>query len=214
MGWDRVAWVWVAAESWNGGSSFITHLQDNLPTLYFSLHQKNVPLLLLGRRRLWAWTCRFLPLRPCGKLALVMSRDPVLGAAIKKGPWVLGRVTDKPICVLKQWNAYRRPQACTSWTLDPRPPSSPATSTSHTGPLWHGSSELCFLIPEPIHPFTHFETMKWPQWLLGPDSIGTSRKGKPAGIGLNDENYCAQKESIGAFQRNSILSTKGLGRQS
>lgn len=92
------------------------------------------------------------------------------------------------------------------WTPDPLP----SPSTSHISPLWHGSLELCLLIPEPIHPFTHFETIKWPQWLLGLNSIGTSRKGKPAGIGLNDENYCAQKESIGAFQRNSILFTKGL----
>lgn len=92
------------------------------------------------------------------------------------------------------------------WTLDLH--CSP--STSHIGPFGQGSLELCLLIPEPIHPFTHLETIKWPQWLLGLNSIGTSRKGKPAGIGLNDENYCAQKESIGAFQCNSILFTKGL----
>lgn len=154
--------------------------------------------------------CFLVLLRPCGKLTLIMSWNPVLNAAIKKAPWVLGRLCDKTIGVLKPWNAYPRPQACTDWTLDP----TPTPSTSHIRPLWHGSSELCFLIPEPIHPFTHFETMKWPQWLLGPDSIGTSREGKPSGIDLNDENYCAQKESIGAFQRNSILFTKGLARQS
>lgn len=91
-----------------------------------------------------------------------------------------------------------------SWP--PQPP--------HIGLSWHGSLEPCLLIPEAIHPFTHFETIKWSQWLLGPDSIGTWREGKPAEIGLNDENYCAQKESIGAFQRNSILLTKGFGRQS
>lgn len=90
--------------------------------------------------------------------------------------------------------------------LTPQPP--------HIGLSWHGSLEPCLLIPEAIHPFTHFETIKWSQWLLGPDSIGTWREGKPAEIGLNDENYCAQKESIGAFQRNSILFTKGFGRQS
>lgn len=103
------------------------------------------------------------------KLALIMSRNPVLNASIKKGPWVLGRLCDKTIGVLKRWNAYLRPRACTSWTLDPPP---------HPIYIWHASSELCFLIPEPIHPFTHFETMKRPQWLLGPDSIGTSRKGE------------------------------------
>lgn len=108
--------------------------------------------------------------------------------------------------MLKQGNAYPRPQTCT-W-LNSWPP--PLPIFPHIGPFWHGSLELCLLIPEPIRPFTHFETIKWPQWLLGPHSIGTSRKGKPAGIGLNDENYCAQKESIGAFQRNSILFTKGL----
>lgn len=93
-----------------------------------------------------------------------------------------------------------------SWTLDLLH----SPSTSHIGPLGHGSLELCLLIPEPIHPFTHLETIKWLQWLLGPNLIGTPSKGRPAGIGLNDENYCAQKESIGAFQCNSILFTKGL----
>lgn len=51
VGGDTVAWVWVAAESWNGGCSFIKHLQDNLPSLHFS-SIKNVPPLLLDRRRL------------------------------------------------------------------------------------------------------------------------------------------------------------------
>lgn len=43
--------------------------------------------------------------------------------------------------------------------------------------------------------------------------MGTSKEGKPAGIGLNDGNYCAQEESIGPLQPNSILFTKGLRRQ-
>lgn len=148
--------------------------------------------------------CFLVLFHPCGKLALIMSWDPVLNAAIKKGPRVLG--SDKSTGVLKLWNAYDRPWACMAWTLDPTPSTSGLSDTvSWSSVSWSQN------------PFTHLnhsETMKWPQWLLGPDWIDTSKEGNPAGIGLNDENYCAQKESICAFERNSILFTKGLRRQS
>lgn len=90
----------------DGGCPFIKHLQDNLPPLSFSFI-KNVPcvkksLACLSASFALSLNLCFLVLRPCGKLALVMSRDPVLSATIKKAPWVLGRLCDKTIGVLKQ----------------------------------------------------------------------------------------------------------------
>lgn len=102
----------------DGGCSFIKHLQDNLPSLSFSsikkkksaLHEKSLSCLSTGFAL--SLNLCFLALRPC-KLALVMSWNPVLNAAIKKGPWVPGRRCDRTVGVLKQRNARPAPQACT-----------------------------------------------------------------------------------------------------